>query len=114
MNAVVGYTLLGGVILSVSLIAIGLAWHWVLYGDWRFTYDLPPTTVGGFVIADVEQLASRATRPRLLVNLGIAVLMLTPYVRVAASVISFALERNWKYVAFTAFVLVTLTYRLFA
>jgi len=114
MDAVVGYTLLGGVVLSVSLIAVGLGWHWTLYGDWRFTYSLPPTTVGGFILADVEQLASLATRPRLLVNLGIAILMLTPYVRVVASVVAFALQRNWKYLAFTTFVLLTLTYSLFA
>ncbi len=114
LESVVGYTLLGGVLLSVSLIAAGLAWHWAVNGDLRFTYTLPATTVGRFIVADVEQATSLATRPRLLVNLGIAALMLTPYVRVLASMVSFAFERNWKYTAFTAFVLGALTYSLFA
>ena len=114
MEGVIGYTLLGGVLLSVTLIAAGLAWHWARSGDLQLAYSLPATTVGGFILADVEQVTSLETRPRLLVNLGIAVLMLTPYVRVLASLISFGLERNWKYTAFTAFVLATLTYTLFA
>ena len=114
METVVGFTLLGGVLLSVSFIAAGLAWHWAVNGDLRLTYNLPATTVGGFIRDDVEQVAFSARRPRLLINVGIAILLLTPYVRVMASVISFAVEGNWKYVAFTAFVLATLTYSLFA
>jgi uncharacterized membrane protein len=113
VETVVGATLRAGVVLSVALIAAGLAWHWVVNGDWRLSYSLPATTVGGFLRADAQQLAARETRPRLLVNLGIAVLMLTPYVRVLASFVAFALERNWKYAAFTGCVLVTLTYSLF-
>jgi len=41
-------------------------------------------------------------------------LLLTPYARVLASMLYFALvERNRKYTAFTTFVLLTLTYSLF-
>ena len=41
-------------------------------------------------------------------------LLLTPYVRVLASMLYFALvERNLKYSVFTAFVLLVLTYSLF-
>jgi uncharacterized membrane protein len=60
-------------------------------------------------------LTGAPARPRLLVNLGIAVLMLTPYVRVLASMLYFMLvERNLKYGLFTAFVLAMLTYSLVA
>jgi uncharacterized membrane protein len=46
--------------------------------------------------------------------MGIGVLMLTPFVRVLASVFYFAfVEHNWKYTLFTAFVLSVLTYSLF-
>jgi len=49
-----------------------------------------------------------------LINLGIAVLILTPYVRILASVLYFAfVARNWKYTLFTASVLGVLTYSLF-
>jgi uncharacterized membrane protein len=58
-------------------------------------------------------LATPALRPRLLVNLGIGVLLLTPYVRVLASLVYFAtVERDPKYALFTAFVLAVLTYSL--
>ena len=59
-------------------------------------------------------MASHDLRPRVMVNMGMAVLMLTPFVRVLASVFYFALvERNWKYTLFTGFVLGVLTYTLF-
>ena len=51
--------------------------------------------------------------PRLLVILGVAVLLFTPFLRVLASVVFFAaVERNWKYTVFTSFVLIVLTYSL--
>ena len=76
---------------------------------------LAATSVGQFIITDVRQVTTAAARPRLLVNVGIAVLMLTPYVRVLASMLYFVfVERNVKYSLFTAFVLATLTYSLFA
>jgi len=39
--------------------------------------------------------------------------LLTPYVRVLASMIFFLVERNWKYSVFTFFVFAVLTYSLF-
>jgi hypothetical protein len=83
-------------------------------GTARFDYDLAGTTVFQLLAIDVRQVAAGAWRPRLLVNLGLAALLLTPYTRVLASMVYFALvERDRKYVAFTAFVLFTLTYSLF-
>ena len=53
-------------------------------------------------------------RPRFLVSLGITALLLTPYVRVLASLLFFAfVAHNWKYSAFTGFVFAMLTYSLF-
>jgi uncharacterized membrane protein len=102
MEAVVGWTLLLGVLASLALIATGLAWHWAARGTLQFDYSLPATSVAQFVIADVQQMTETAARPRLLVNLGIAVLMLTPYVRVLASMLYFVfVERNVKYGLFT-------------
>lgn len=66
------------------------------------------------MLADIRQVAADAVRPRLLINLGIAALMLTPYVRVLASMLYFAfIERNGKYTLFTGFVFAVLTYSLF-
>jgi uncharacterized membrane protein len=114
MDLLVGYVLIVGVLSSLVLLASGLVWHWASAGTPRLDYDLAGTTVFGLVVTDVRQLAAGAWRARLLVNLGLAVLLLTPYARVLASMLYFAwVERNWKYTAFTAFVLATLTYSLF-
>jgi uncharacterized membrane protein len=112
-DLIVGYTLLTGVLLSLGLIATGLAWHWAVYGTWQLDYVLPTTSVAGFIATDLEQAAGGRIRPRLFVNSGLAVLLLTPYVRVLLSMVYFMLfERNLKYTIVTAFVLATLTYSL--
>jgi uncharacterized membrane protein len=114
MELMVGSILLFGVLSSMALLAFGLAWHWLTSGNTVLDYSLAGTTVFQFVVNDVRQLTAGALRPRVVVNLGIAVLLLTPYVRVLASMLYFALvERNLKYSVFTAFVLVVLTYSLF-
>ena len=116
MDTIIGVTLQVGVLLSLVLIATGLVWHRLKWGtfEWQLDYKLPATTVFGFLVADVEQATGEPARPRMLVNLGIAALMLTPYVRVMMSMLYFVfVERNAKYAVFTAFVLAMLTYGLF-
>jgi uncharacterized membrane protein len=116
MDTIIGTTLQVGVILSLSLIATGLVWHRLRWGTWQWPldYTLPATTVFGFLVADVEQATGEPARPRMLVNLGIAALLLTPYVRVLMSMLYFVfVERNLKYAVFTGFVLAMLTYGLF-
>ena len=116
MDTIIGFTLQIGVTLSLALITTGLVWHRLKWGTWQWPadYRLPATTVFGFLVADVEQATGEPARPRMLVNLGIAALMLTPYVRVLMSMLYFAfVERNRKYAVFTAFVLAMLTYGLF-
>ena len=114
VESLVGFTLLAGVLLSLGLIAVGLAWHWVIHGTIGLDYLLPATSVADFITVEAQQLVSAAARPRLLVNTGIAVLLLTPYVRVLVSMLYFLfIERNLKYSLFTGFVLGTLTYSLF-
>ncbi len=114
MDLLVGYILLGGVLLSAVLMLAGLGWHWAASGRLQVDYPIAGVDLFHFIAADLTQLASGALRPRLLLNLGLAVLLLTPYVRVAASMLYFATaERNWKYTLFTGFVFAVLTYSLF-
>ena len=114
MDTVVGYVLLVGVLLSIALIVSGLAWHWAVTGHLELTYRIVGMNLLQFVSSDAGQLASRPLDTQTIVSACMAVRMLTPYVRVIASVAYFALaERNWKYVAFTTFVLGVLTYTLF-
>ncbi len=114
MEVLVGYVLLVGVLLSVALITTGLIWHAVTAHQLGFEFTLGGTNLFRFALTELHRLAARSLRPRLLIGLGIIILLLTPYVRVLASMIYFALvAHNWKYTLFTAFVLSVLTYSLF-
>jgi uncharacterized membrane protein len=114
MGSLVGYILLTGVLLSVALLSVSLVWRWVRVGSLRFEHLIVGMNFFEFISSTLRQMASRAFRPRLFLNMGIGVLMLTPFVRVLASVIYFAfVEHNWKYTLFTGFVLGVLTYSLF-
>ncbi|MBI3313681.1 MAG: DUF1634 domain-containing protein [Candidatus Omnitrophica bacterium] len=113
MDLLVSRILRTGLGLSLIFITSGLAWKWFLTGKFQFDYTLPKTNVLQFIFEELSLVAHGNFRPRLLINLGIVFLMLTPYIRVLASMIYFAfIERNRKYTAFTGFVLLTLTYSL--
>ncbi|MFB3894537.1 MAG: DUF1634 domain-containing protein [Phycisphaerae bacterium] len=114
MDTLVGYILLTGVLLSVTLIAAGLAWHWAASGELAMRESMKGTNLVRFAVGEIAAALKGPVRPDLLINLGIIALMLTPYARVLASVFYFALAlRDWKYTAITAFVLAVLTYALF-
>lgn len=114
MASLVGYILLGGVLTSAFLMSTGLVWHWATRGRVQGESPLAGTDLAQIFTTFFQQLASGTLQPRPLVYLGLAVLMLTPYLRVAASALYFAVvERNVKYTVFTGFVLALLTYSLF-
>jgi len=114
MELLVGYILFGGVLLSMALVVAGSTWHWIAAGRLGLDYSISGMNLFGFVLMEIRQVTDHAVRPRFLVNLGIAALLLTPYVRVLASMLYFAcIERNAKYTLFTAFVFSVLTYSLF-
>ena len=114
MDALVGYVLLAGVLLSLVLVTAGLIWKWFATGSLALDYRLTGMNLFEFVVEEIHLAVHGPVQPRLLVNFGIVVLMLTPFVRVLASVVYFAaFLKNWKYTLFTSFVLVVLTYSLF-
>jgi len=114
MESLVGYILLTGVLLSVALLSVSFVWRWARVGSLRFEHSIVGMNFFEFISFTLRQMASRAFRPRLFLNMGVGVLMLTPFVRVLASVVYFAfVEHNWKYTLFTVFVLSVLTYSLF-
>ncbi len=114
MESLVGYILLTGVLLSIALLAVGFVWRWGRVGNLRFDHMIMGMNFFEFVLSTVGEITSRAFRPRLFLNMGIAVLMLTPFVRVLASFFYFAfVAHNWKYTLFTGFVLGVLAYSLF-
>jgi uncharacterized membrane protein len=114
MEILIGYILLAGVLISSALLAIGLIWHWAKWGNLRFEHSIVGMNFFEFILSTFRQVSSHDIRPRFILNMGIGVLMLTPFVRVLASLFYFALkERNWKYTLFTGFVFCVLTYSLF-
>ncbi len=114
MESLVGYILLIGVLLSVALLVVGFVWRWVRVGNLRFEHSIVGMNFSEFIGSTLRQMTSQTLRPRLFLNMGIGILMLTPFVRVLASVFYFAfVEHNWKYTLFTGFVLGVLTYSLF-
>ena len=114
MDVLVGYILLCGVLLSMALIVAGLLWKYIQTGGVRLEYELAGMNLFQFVVSEIRLAALGHFRPRLLINMGIVVLMLTPFFRVLASVVYFLVVlKNWKYTAFTVFVLLVLTGSLF-
>ncbi len=114
MDVLVGYLLLGGVMLSLLLLVAGLTWKWTITRQFGFDYPIVGMNFFEFVTNEIRIVMHGEFRPRVLVNGGIAVLMLTPYLRVLASVLYFAIGlKNWKYTVFTSIVLAILTYSLF-
>lgn len=114
MDSLVGYILMYGVGLSLLLICVALIWRLINTGHLWFDYTLSGMNLFQLVVAELSQAMQAHLRPRLLLSLGIAVLMLTPFLRVLASVLYFLVVlKNWKYTLFTSIVLIVLTYSLF-
>ncbi|GCE20058.1 hypothetical protein KDK_38580 [Dictyobacter kobayashii] len=104
----ISWILQGGVILSALLIVIGIA--------------LLPTRPGGLTPERVLNFPQTLTqvgagllilRPQAFIMLGLLLLIATPIVRVAASLVTFVIERDYKYVVITGTVLVILIFSLF-
>ncbi len=104
----IGWILQGGVLLSATLILLG--------------FVLLPTRPGGLspqrvlnfpaTLAQVWQ-GLLILRPQAIITLGLFVLIATPVVRVAASIIAFILEHDRKYVIITSIVLTILLFSIF-
>ena len=114
MDILVGYILFIGVLLSGLLIIAGTLWNWLLTHSLTTQFRISGENYFGFLTSSLHQAVTGPIQPHLLISLGIATLMFTPYLRVAASVVYFALvARNLKYTLFTLFVFTVLTYSLF-
>src|SRR5579884_1290972 len=106
INAIIGWILQGGVMLSAAVILFGL----ILF----------PFRPGGFsterLLAFPETLSGLwaellVLRPQAVITLGLLLLIATPVLRV--SVVAFALERDRRYVVITLGVLAILSVSIF-
>ena len=95
-----------GVIVSAAVIVVGiimLVFHGLagLTGGIATAMNFPPTF--GAVLSGVAKLD-----PVSVITLGLLLMIITPVTRVAVSIIAFAMERDWRYVAITTVVLIVL------
>jgi uncharacterized membrane protein YfcA/uncharacterized membrane protein len=108
MTKSIGWILQIGVMLSAATILLGIV--------------LLPTRPGGLsperVLAFPQTLSLLASellvlRPQAVITLGLLLLIATPVVRVAVSIVAFALEGDRRYVVITSIVLLILLFSLF-
>jgi uncharacterized membrane protein len=111
----ISYLLISGVIVSLVLEVIGMAHFYHTYGRLAFSESkavfIHGTSYFTFFL-DLFHAGPTGGKGIYLMTLGIAVLILTPYLRVVMSVVYFAWDRNIKYVLITLFVLILLTLSL--
>ena len=103
-----------GVLISGLVVLTGavlyLAGHWSVLIDYRTFHGQPEADrLIGAIVQGVLQ-----GRPRSVIQCGILLLIGTPVVRVAFSLVGFSLERDRTYVTITSIVLAVLLYSLIA
>ena len=106
MRLVVSWVLVTGVSVAATLVAIGLLGSFAV--GWRGSLvGLPHADVPIASFVDIGE-GLRALRPQAIAQLGLLALVATPIVRVLATLVAFALERDRLYVGITAVVLAIL------
>ena len=125
MELTISYALRGGVLLSAAVILIGIVWFGVTK-DTGYAGVLPhhlsdllvfhQTSGPGFFPTSLKAVLAGAVagKPYAIVGLGMLLLIATPVLRVALSVIFFFSQRDWLYVGITLFVLTVLVLSLFS
>jgi uncharacterized protein len=110
-RTIVSYVLAVGVSVSAAVIALGFLLA-IVFG-WQTS--LNGGTAGPSDLADFSAMPAglAALRPSAVTQLGLSLLLATPVVRVAASVVGFALEEDRLYVVITLMVLAILLGSIF-
>ncbi len=101
---VISNVLRGGVLLSGAIILIGVILFYIRYfsaGSGNNAAAFPHS------LGAVGQGLARGD-PLAIIALGLLVLLITPVLRVAVSIVAFGLERDWRYVVITSIVLAIL------
>jgi uncharacterized membrane protein YfcA/uncharacterized membrane protein len=107
-NIVIGWILEGGVMVSAAVILFGL-----------FLELLQPNKFAPQKLQSFPQTLGQVwtgllvLRPQAVIVIGLLLLIATPVVRVAASIVAFAIERDWRFVVITLMVLAILLFSIF-
>ncbi len=113
VELLISWILRGGVIVSMGTVLTGLALMFAHHPDYlRSAADLKRLTAPGAALphsATEVVHGVAAGRGEAIVALGLVLLIATPILRVAISLVGFAVERDRLYAAISAAVLVLLT-----
>jgi uncharacterized membrane protein len=113
LDLMISYILILGVLASVIIEAAGITGYYSMIGNLNISFQpsfaMKGTDFFGYAWKLAQELSMGAWSPMQLLSLGIVVLMLTPYLRVVASVLYFGFTKNPKYLFITLFVLTVLT-----
>jgi uncharacterized membrane protein len=116
LETVISYLLIIGVVASLVLISTGLVFFYLAYGHLNLLLSDQDMFIHG---NDFFNFIYRLVTGQYAMNnavffivLGIVVLLLTPFLRVVASVIYFSWRKEGWYILITIFVLVALTLSL--
>ncbi len=113
LETVIATLLRSGVLLATAVVFLGAAVYVLRHGGERPHYaefHSEPTdlrSVSG-ILTDLSGLSGRG-----IIQFGLLVLIATPVLRVAASLLAFALKRDWLYTLLTLIVLILLLYSIF-
>lgn len=113
LDLLISYILIVGVIASVLIEATGIFGYYHAHRDldivFKPEFALKGTDFFAYTAQKIQALFVGKWTPVTVLAFGLVLLMITPYVRVLASVVYFGLARNVKYLSITLFVLVILT-----
>jgi uncharacterized membrane protein len=117
LERLISRILFAGVALSLTVETLGLLGYIAGFGTLDVIFSPQWQTGGkdffGYTWALLTSIPQGVTSVTL-IALGIIILMITPYARVVASLIYFAIDKNPKYVLITLFVLAVLSASLLA
>ena len=114
MEDLIAALLRWGMLLSFGLVLTGLVLRMAFTHRLGLEKSLQGANVLHLLLRDVSRAGSHRACPSWLIRLGVSALLLTPFVRVAASCYYFAsVERNWTHALLTLLTLLTLGYILF-
>ena len=117
IELVISFLLRAGVILSLFVIAFGLTLSFTHHRDYIHSRgELPQLTGSARVFPHTlgETLdGARQFRGEAFIVIGLLLLIATPVMRVAVSIVAFMLERDWIFVTITSVVLALLILSFF-
>jgi uncharacterized membrane protein len=117
LEDLIGYILAIGVFASIIVETLGLIGYVFENGTLEVSFSNQWQTGGSdfFAYAGRTLVSLRSgVAPLYLIALGVILLIITPYLRVVASVLYFAVQKNPKYVLISLFVFVVITLSLVA